>query len=97
MEKNEHKVIVRALITEKGTGLREKANKYIFHVERDANKIEIKKAIEKIFSVHVTNVQTMKVAGKEKRLGRFTGYRPDWKKAIVSLKDGETIELFEQV
>jgi large subunit ribosomal protein L23 len=94
---NEHRVIVRALITEKGTGLREKGNKYIFHVERDANKIEIKRAIEKIFSVHVTNVRTMKVAGKEKRLGRFTGYRPDWKKAVVSLQAGDTIELFEQV
>ncbi len=97
MIKSEHNLIVRALITEKGSILREKGNKYIFHVDMSANKIEIKKAIEKIFSVHVTSVRTMTVAGKEKRLGRFSGHRPDWKKAIVSLQQGETIELFEQV
>ena len=95
--KSEHSIIVRALITEKGSILREKGNKYIFHVDSGANKIEVKHAIEKIFSVHVTNVRTMIVAGKEKRLGRFSGHRPDWKKAVVSLREGETIELFEQV
>jgi len=95
--KSEHNVIVRALITEKGSILREKDNQYVFQVDTGANKIEIKKAIEKIFSVHVSSVRTMMVAGKEKRLGRFSGHRPDWKKAIVSLREGETIELFEQV
>lgn len=95
--KIEHRVIVRALITEKGASLREKGNKYIFHVDRDANKIEVKTAVEKIFNVHVTGVRTMNVAGKQKRLGRNVGYRPDWKKAIVSLRTGETIPLFEQV
>lgn len=92
-----HKTIVRALITEKGTGLRETQNKYVFHVATDANKIEIKKAIEAIFNVEVTAVRTMNVAGKEKRVGKFMGYRPDWKKAIVSLKEGSVIDLFAQV
>jgi large subunit ribosomal protein L23 len=95
--KSPHKTIVRALITEKGTHLREQGNKYVFQVDTGANKIEIKQAIEKIFSVHVENVRTMNVAGKEKRLGRFTGHRSDWKKAIVTLKAGDTIDLFEQV
>jgi large subunit ribosomal protein L23 len=92
-----HKTIVRALITEKGTGPRERGNKYIFQVSREANKIEIKKAIETIFSVHVSSVRTMNVPGKMKRMGKFFGYRPDWKKAIVALQEGETIDLFEQV
>lgn len=95
--KSAHKTIVRALITEKGTGLKEKGNKYVFQVDTGANKIEIRQAIEKIFNVHVVNVRTMNVPGKEKRMGRHAGYRPDWKKAIVTLKDGEAIELFEQI
>lgn len=95
--KSPHKTVVRALITEKGTRLREKGNKYVFQVATDANKIEIKQAIQKIFSVHVLDVRTMNVAGKEKRMGRYSGHRPDWKKAIVTLRDGEAIELFEQV
>jgi large subunit ribosomal protein L23 len=95
--KSAHKTIVRALVTEKGTGLKEKGNKYVFQVDTGANKIEIRQAIEKIFNVHVVNVRTMNVPGKEKRMGRHAGYRPDWKKAIVTLKDGEAIELFEQI
>lgn len=95
--KSAHKTVIRALITEKGTGLREKGNKYVFQVDAGANKIEIRQAIEQIFSVHVVNVRTMNVPGKEKRQGRYSGYRPDWKKAIVTIKDGEAIELFEQV
>lgn len=92
-----HKTIVRALITEKGTGMREKQNTYVFQVATDANKIEIKKAIEAIFNVQVATVRTMNVAGKEKRVGRHMGYRPDWKKAIVALKEGSEIDLFAQV
>lgn len=95
--KSPHKTIVRALITEKGTRLREKGNKYVFQVATDANKIEIRQAIQQIFSVHVLDVRTMNVAGKEKRMGRYAGHRPDWKKAVVTLRDGEAIELFEQV
>ena len=90
-------MIVRALITEKGTVMREKSNKYVFQVDAAANKIEIKKAVESIFSVHVVEVRTMNVPGKQKRMGKFAGYRPDWKKAIVTVKAGEAIELFEQI
>lgn len=92
-----HKTIVRALITEKGTTLRETQNTYVFHVATTANKIEIQKAIETIFNVKVASVRTMNVHGKEKRVGRFMGYRPDWKKAIVALKEGSEIDLFAQV
>jgi large subunit ribosomal protein L23 len=90
-------LIKKVLITEKGTVLREKQNQYSFEVARDANKIEIKQAIEKIFSVKVTDVRTMQVHGKEKRQGRFAGRRSDWKKAIVTLKPDQKIELFEQI
>ncbi|HET9952224.1 MAG TPA: 50S ribosomal protein L23 [Candidatus Eisenbacteria bacterium] len=90
-------IVRRARITEKGTRIREGQNGYLFEVARDANKIEIKKAIEAIFSVKVTTIRTLRVHGKPKRVGRNAGHRPDWKKAIVTLKKGQTIELFEQV
>ena len=90
-------VVHRALITEKGTLLRERENGYLFEVARDANKIEIKQAIETIFPVKVESVRTLRVHGKPKRMGRYAGHRPDWKKAVVTLKKGQTIELFEQV
>jgi len=90
-------LIKKVLITEKGTVLREKQNQYAFEVARDANKIEIKQAVEKIFSVKVASVQTMQMHGKEKRQGRFAGRRSDWKKAIVTLKPDQKIELFEQI
>jgi len=90
-------LIRKVLITEKGTVLREKQNQYTFEVARDANKIEIKQAIEKIFSVKVDDVRTMQMHGKEKRQGRFAGRRSDWKKAIVTLKPDQKIELFEQI
>ena len=90
-------LVRKVLITEKGTVLREKQNQYTFEVLRDANKIEIKQAIEKIFSVKVADVRTMQMHGKEKRQGRFAGRRSDWKKAIVTLKPDHKIELFEQI
>jgi large subunit ribosomal protein L23 len=90
-------IVRRARITEKGTRLRESQNGYLFEVARDANKIQIKKAIEAIFSVKVNTIRTLRVHGKPKRVGRYAGHRPDWKKAIVTLKKGQTIELFEQV
>ena len=92
-----HEVIVRALMSEKGARLREGGNKYMFEVRRDANKIEIKAAVESVFEVKVEEVRTLNVHGKLKRLGRFAGRRPNWKKAIVTLKQGEAIELFEEV
>ena len=90
-------IVRRAMISEKGTQIREKQNGYLFEVARDTNKIEVKRAIEAIFNVKVASVRTLRVHGKPKRMGRYAGHRPDWKKAIVTLKKGQTIELFEQV
>lgn len=90
-------IVRRALVTEKGTKLREGHNGFLFEVARDANKIQVKHAIEAIFNVKVENVRTLRVHGKPKRLGRYAGHRPDWKKAVVTLKKGESIDLFEQV
>lgn len=97
MTKEPRTIVRRAMISEKGTRLREKQNGYLFEVSRDANKIEIKRAIEAIFNVKVTSVRTIRVHGKPKRQGRYAGHRPDWKKALVTLGKGSTIELFEQV
>ncbi len=88
-------LIRRPMITEKGTRLQETVNQYTFEVETGANKIEIKSAIEARFSVSVTKVRTMKIPGKLKRLGRFTGRRPDRKKAIVTLAEGNSIDFLE--
>jgi len=90
-------VVRKALITEKGTHLRETRNQYHFEVLRDANKIEIKRAVETIFSVKVDSVRTQQIRGKVRRQGRFVGKRSDWKKAIVTLKPDQKIELFEQI
>ena len=90
-------IVRRARITEKGTRIREGQNGYLFEVARDANKIQIKQAVEEIFNVKVATIRTLRVHGKPKRVGRYAGHRPDWKKAIVTLKKGQTIELFEQV
>ncbi|MBI5709321.1 MAG: 50S ribosomal protein L23 [Candidatus Eisenbacteria bacterium] len=90
-------VVRRALITEKGTALRESRNQYHFEVARDANKIEIKRAVETIFSVKVGSVRTQQLRGKVKRQGRYVGKRSDWKKAIVTLEPDQKIELFEQI
>jgi large subunit ribosomal protein L23 len=90
-------VVKRALITEKGSILREKARQYTFEVHADANKIEIKRAVEQIFKVKVETVRTMTMHGKVKRLGRSVGRRPDWKRAVVTLAPEQTIELFDQV
>jgi len=90
-------IVRKALITEKGTVLRELRNQYFFEVARDANKIEIKRAVETIFNVKVKAVQTLQMRGKVKRQGRFAGKRSDWKKAIVTLQPDHKIELFEQI
>lgn len=88
-------VIQRPLLTEKITNLSELNNQYAFEVNRNSNKIEIKKAIEQRFSVTVLSVRTMIVRGKKRRMGRFEGKRAQWKKAIVSLKEGDTIDFVE--
>ena len=94
---NEGKVLIQALVSEKATDLQEKQNCYMFRVTQNSNKLEIKKAVEKAFNVKVVSVTTIRVKGKTKKLGRFVGQRSGWKKAFVSLKEGDTIELFESV
>lgn len=88
-------IIIRPLITEKSTALMEE-NKYTFVVARNANKIEIRKALQEIFGVQVKAVNTMRMKGKKKRRGIHQGFRPDWKKAIVTLHESSKgIEVFE--
>lgn len=91
---NDYQVIVRPIITEKNTNLME-MNKYCFEVAREANKIQIKQAVENIFNVSVVNVRTMNVRGKKRRRGRDFGYTSSWKKAIVTLAAGEFLDIFE--
>jgi large subunit ribosomal protein L23 len=90
-------VIKRPLITEKSTNARDEENQYIFEVDKRASKIEIRKAVEKIFKVRVLDVRTLNMRGKKKRMGRITGRRNDWKKAVVSLPSGSSIEIYEGV
>ena len=90
-------IILKPLVTEKGSRLREAGNKYLFQVVKDANRIEIKDAVKAIFNVKVKDVKTIVVHGKIKRMGMFSGKRPDWKKAVVTLEEGQSIDLFEQV
>jgi len=87
-------VVIRPIITEKGTFIKSQT-KYVFEVAISANKHEVKKSVEDLFKVHVLRVNIIRAKGKVKRLGRFTGKRKDWKKAIVTLREGEAIELFE--
>jgi len=91
-----YQVIKRPLVTEKTT-LAKEANKYHFEVYRRANKIEIGQAVEKLFKVKVVSVRTMNMAGKKKRVGRVLGRKRDWKKAIVTLAPGSSIEIFQKV
>ena len=95
--KNMYEVIKRPVLTEKTTFQKELSNQITFEVDRKANKIEIKDAVEKIFKVKVIDVQSMVVRGKTKRVGRFSGKRSDWKKAIVTLKPGEQVPFLEGV
>jgi large subunit ribosomal protein L23 len=92
-----HDIIVRPLVTEKSTDQLERNSAYTFVVAKDANKIEIAKAIEELFNVKVRQVRTMRYAGKQRRVGKFIGQRASWKKAVVTLRDGDTIEIFEGV
>jgi large subunit ribosomal protein L23 len=94
---NPYHVIKRPLITEKTTIQKEDANQVTFEVDRLANRIEIKKAVEQIFNVGVSQVRTQQIKGKVKRRGRILGKRRDWKKAIVTLMPGQRIDFFEGV
>ncbi len=88
-------IIKRPLVTEKSSRQKESRNQYVFEVHPRANKIEIKRAVEQLFKVRVDRVNVLGVHGKMKRLGRNVGRRPDWKKAIVRLREGDRIDLFE--
>ena len=104
-----HQIIKRPLLTEKGTQLKEtggqvadiddeaRRSKVVFEVASEANKVQIRQAIQALFSVKVLDVHTQVVRGKLKRMGRFVGRRPNWKKAIVTLAEGNKIEFFEGV
>jgi large subunit ribosomal protein L23 len=92
-----YEIIKRPLITEKTNIQKEEYNKVTFEVDRSANRVEIRRAVEKIFNVKVASVRTMHVSGKVKRRGKVQGKRRDWKKAIVTLMAGERIEFFEGV
>ena len=90
-------IIKRPIVTEKTTLQKEAANQVTFEVDRGANRVDIKRAVEKAFQVRVMNVQTMQVTGKMKRRGRVLGKRRNWKKATVRLMPGERIEFFDGV
>jgi large subunit ribosomal protein L23 len=92
--KNLHDVIRAPLISEKGTLLTESANKVLFKVLPDANKIEVKQAVETIFKVKVVQVRMARYLGKMRRIGKSMGRRSDWKKAYVTLKEGDKIDFF---
>ncbi|MCU0587385.1 MAG: 50S ribosomal protein L23 [Syntrophobacteraceae bacterium] len=95
MNSKAYQILKRPLITEKSNLEKEAHNKLFFEVDRRANKIEIKQAVELMFKVNVLDVKTMHVVGKKKRVGRFFTWRPDWKKAVVTIKPGQRVEFFE--
>ena len=88
-------VLVSPLITEKGTLVNETSNQVVFRVRPDANKDEIRKAVESFFKVKVEKVHTVNLLGKRRRTAKSAGKRPDWKKAYVTLAEGQTIDFFE--
>jgi large subunit ribosomal protein L23 len=92
-----YSIIRTPLLTEKCHDLKEKHNQVAFRVHRDANRVQVKEAVEKIFKVKVRRVNVMNVRGKTKRLGRHSGKRADWKKAVVTLMPGEKIDIIEGV
>lgn len=92
--KDAHDIIIRPVVTEKSSAMMEQ-RKYVFQVRRDATKTDIKRAIEQKFRVKVAKVNTLTVPGKTRRMGRFVGRTPSWKKAIVTLAPGHSINIFE--
>ncbi|NLI33184.1 MAG: 50S ribosomal protein L23 [Deltaproteobacteria bacterium] len=97
MNKKSYQILKRPLVTEKSTKAKEAYNKLFFEVDRRANKIEIKNAVELIFKVNVLDVTTFNMKGKKKRVGKHFTQRSDWKKAIVTIKPGQRVEFFEGV
>jgi len=91
-----YQIIRRPIITEKGLGVKETQHTVVFEVSAAATKTEIKEAVQQIFKVKVSSVRTANFPGKERRRGKFAGYRPDWKKAYVKLKEGEKMPEYAQ-
>ena len=94
---NIHEVLRRPVITEKGVSAKDEHATLCFEVAPGANKTEVKQAVEKLFKVKVAEVRTANLEGKMRRRGRFVGYKPNWKKAYVKLKDGEKVPDFAQI
>ncbi len=94
---NIYEVIRRPLVTEKGVDKKDNERTLCFEVALDATKTEVKSAVEKLFKVKVAEVRTANFEGKLRRRGRFTGYRPDWKKAYVRLKEGQKVPEFGEI
>ncbi len=90
------RVILSQVITEKAERLKAEQSRYTFKVASTANKIAVRNAVERLFKVHVSDVRVMNYLGKMRRMGRFSGRRPDWKKAVVTLKQGERIDVLER-
>ncbi len=97
MSRPPQEILVRPLITEQSSVMQAEQNKYTFEVHKSATKIDIRNAVEQMFDVSVKSVRTMNCLGKERRVGRNTGRRRDWKKAIVTLHEGEMIDMYEGV
>jgi len=94
--KSAYQIIHKPIITEKGLNVKETQSTLVFEVAAKATKTEVKEAVQSIFKVKVASVRTSNYLGKERRRGRFTGYRPDWKKAYVKLKAGEKMPEYAQ-
>jgi large subunit ribosomal protein L23 len=94
--KSAYQILRRPVITEKGLAIKENEHTLVFQVAKEATKTEIKQAVQAIFKVKVDSVRTANYPGKERRRGRFAGYRPDWKKAYVRLKAGEKMPEYAQ-
>jgi large subunit ribosomal protein L23 len=95
--KDLYRVISSPLITEKGTLVNERGNQFLFRVRPEANKAEIRRAVETLFKVKVEHVRTLNLLGKKRRVGKSLGQRPRWKKAYVTLAEGQRIDFFESV
>ncbi len=92
---NQYDLVVRPIVTEKSSLLKDGGNQYVFEVARTANKIEIAKAVEHLFKVKVVSVRVMNIEGKKRRLGKHSGKCPDWRKAIVKVNPKDKISFFE--
>ncbi|MFV1958149.1 MAG: 50S ribosomal protein L23 [Planctomycetota bacterium] len=93
-ELNHQEIVLRPVITEKTLKESERHNAYTFRVRENANKVQIRRAVEHLFSVHVKGVRTQRYIGKRRRMGRSVGSTGNWKKAVVRVKEGDTIDFY---